>query len=96
MTEKMSKKMLDGVQFATGSVMVPVLKSQAGKSFLAMAPGEVLLASLDAISEYLIENQYDASELVYNIRFDNFLRNTIWTHKKKIVLRDNDNIVQTQ
>lgn len=63
MTEKMSKKMLDGVQFATGSVMVPVLKSQAGKSFLAMAPGEVLLASLDAISEYLIENQYDASEL---------------------------------
>lgn len=52
MTEKMSKTMLDGVQFAAGSVMAPVVKSQAGKAFLAMVPGEVLLASLDAVSEY--------------------------------------------
>lgn len=52
MTEKISKKMLDGVQFATGTVMAPVVKSQAGKSFLAMVPGEVLLASLDAVSKY--------------------------------------------
>lgn len=52
MTEKISKRMLDGVQFATGSVMAPVVKSQAGKSFLSMVPGEVLLASLDAVSKY--------------------------------------------
>lgn len=51
MTEKISKRMVDGVQFASGSVMAPMVKSQAGKSFLAMVPGEVLLASLDAVSE---------------------------------------------
>ncbi|XP_056162073.1 senescence/dehydration-associated protein At4g35985, chloroplastic-like [Syzygium oleosum] len=53
MTEKMSKTMLDGVQFASGSVMAPVVKSQAGKAFLAMVPGEVLLASLDAVNKVL-------------------------------------------
>ncbi|KAI3422868.1 Senescence domain-containing protein [Psidium guajava] len=53
MTEKMSKTMLNGVQFATGSVMAPVVKSQAGKAFLAMVPGEVLLASLDAVNKVL-------------------------------------------
>ncbi|XP_028078185.1 senescence/dehydration-associated protein At4g35985, chloroplastic-like isoform X3 [Camellia sinensis] len=50
MTEKMSKKMLDGVGIATGSIMAPVVRSQSGKAFLAMVPGEVLLASLDAVS----------------------------------------------
>ncbi|KAF7851895.1 hypothetical protein BT93_L2034 [Corymbia citriodora subsp. variegata] len=58
MTEKMSKTMLDGVQFATGSVMGPVLRSQAGKAFLSMVPGEVLLASLDAVNKVL-----DAAEV---------------------------------
>ncbi|KAK4757742.1 hypothetical protein SAY87_019043 [Trapa incisa] len=53
MTEKISKKMLEGVQFATGSVMGPVVNSQAGKSFLSMVPGEVLLASLDAVNKVL-------------------------------------------
>ncbi|OWM84505.1 hypothetical protein CDL15_Pgr000945 [Punica granatum] len=53
MTDKISKKLLDGVQFATGSVMAPMVKSQAGKSFLAMVPGEVLLASLDAVDKVL-------------------------------------------
>ncbi|KAM3760163.1 hypothetical protein ACB098_01G173300 [Castanea mollissima] len=48
MTEKLSKSMLDGIGFATGSVMKPMVKSQAGKAFLNMMPGEVLLASLDA------------------------------------------------
>ncbi|KAF5945637.1 hypothetical protein HYC85_015865 [Camellia sinensis] len=52
MTEKMSKKMLDGVGIATGSVMAPVVRSQSGKAFLAMVPGEVLLASLDAVSKF--------------------------------------------
>lgn len=53
MTEKMSKTMLNGVQFATGSVMAPVVKSKAGKAFLSMVPGEVLLASLDAVNKVL-------------------------------------------
>ena len=52
MTEKLSKTMLSGVGLATGSVITPMVKSQAGKAFLSMVPGEVLLASLDAVSKY--------------------------------------------
>lgn len=51
MTEKLSKTMLDGVGIATGAVMAPMMKSEAGKKFLNMVPGEVLLASLDAVSK---------------------------------------------
>ncbi|XP_012572134.1 senescence/dehydration-associated protein At3g51250-like isoform X2 [Cicer arietinum] len=50
MTEKLSKSLLNGVGIVSGSVMVPLVKSQPGKAFLKMLPGEVLLASLDAIS----------------------------------------------
>ncbi|XP_031090621.1 senescence/dehydration-associated protein At4g35985, chloroplastic-like [Ipomoea triloba] len=53
MTEKMSKAMLDGVGVATGSIMGPMVRSQAGKKFLSMVPGEVLLASLDAVNKVL-------------------------------------------
>ncbi|GFS43913.1 senescence/dehydration-associated protein-like protein [Actinidia rufa] len=53
MTEKMSKVMLDGVGLVTGSVMGPVVRSQSGKALLAMVPGEVLLASLDAVNKVL-------------------------------------------
>lgn len=52
MTEKLSKSMLDMVGVASGSVMGPVMKSQAGRAFFAMVPGQVLLASLDAVSKY--------------------------------------------
>ncbi|KAL6226564.1 hypothetical protein ACLB2K_000526 [Fragaria x ananassa] len=58
MTSKLSKSMLDGVGLVTGSVMTPVVKSQAGKAFLNMVPGQVLLASLDAINKIL-----DAAEV---------------------------------
>uniref|UniRef100_A0A5B6YW54 Senescence domain-containing protein n=1 Tax=Davidia involucrata TaxID=16924 RepID=A0A5B6YW54_DAVIN len=58
MTEKMSKAMLDGVEIATGSVMAPVVRSQAGKALLATVPGEVLLASLDVVDKVL-----DAAEV---------------------------------
>ncbi|KAG8367336.1 hypothetical protein BUALT_Bualt16G0061600 [Buddleja alternifolia] len=51
MTEKMSKAMLDVVGIASGSVIGPVVRSQAGKTFLSMVPGEVLLASLDAVNK---------------------------------------------
>lgn len=51
MTEKMSKAMLNGVGIVSGSVMGPVVRSQAGKTFLSMVPGEILLASLDAVSK---------------------------------------------
>ncbi|KAJ4958184.1 hypothetical protein NE237_025295 [Protea cynaroides] len=53
MTEKMSKSLLNGIGFATGSVVTPLARSQAGKSFLAMVPGEVLLASLDGLNKLL-------------------------------------------
>ncbi|XP_049399351.1 senescence/dehydration-associated protein At4g35985, chloroplastic [Solanum stenotomum] len=53
MTEKMSKSMLNGVGIASGSVMGPMVRSQAGKQFLTMVPGEVLLASLDALNKIL-------------------------------------------
>ncbi|KAK9947815.1 hypothetical protein M0R45_003418 [Rubus argutus] len=58
MTSKLSKSMLDGVGIVTGSVMAPVVNSKAGKSFLGMVPGQVLLASLDAINKIL-----DAAEV---------------------------------
>ncbi|KAL1363501.1 hypothetical protein AAHE18_03G153300 [Arachis hypogaea] len=51
MTEKLSKSLLNGVGIVSGSVMTPVLKSKTGKKFLKMLPGEVLLASLDALSK---------------------------------------------
>lgn len=51
MTEKLSKSMLSGVGIVSGSVMGPVMRSQPGKAFLRMLPGEVLLASLDAVSK---------------------------------------------
>ncbi|KAG9449090.1 hypothetical protein H6P81_009055 [Aristolochia fimbriata] len=53
MTEKMSKTLLNGVALASGSVTAPLIRSQAGKRFLAMVPGEVLLASLDAVNRVL-------------------------------------------
>ncbi|XP_010524497.1 PREDICTED: senescence/dehydration-associated protein At4g35985, chloroplastic-like isoform X2 [Tarenaya hassleriana] len=37
----------------SGSVMAPVMKSKPGKAFFSMVPGEVLLASLDAINKIL-------------------------------------------
>lgn len=52
MTETISKAMLNGVGVVTGTVMAPVVKSQAGKSILTMVPGEILLASLDALSKF--------------------------------------------
>jgi hypothetical protein len=57
LTEKMSKAMLNGVGIVSGSAMGPMVKSQAGKKFLAMVPGEILLASLDAVNKV-----FDAAE----------------------------------
>lgn len=53
MTEKMSESLLNGVIFVTGSVTAPLLQSRAGKAFFGMLPGEVLLASLDAVGKVL-------------------------------------------
>lgn len=53
MTNKLSKSMLDVVGVASGSVMGPLVKSQAGKTFFSTVPGEVLLASLDAVNKVL-------------------------------------------
>ncbi|KAJ4953577.1 hypothetical protein NE237_030409 [Protea cynaroides] len=53
MTENMSKSLLDGIGVATGSMMAPLARSQAGQAFLATVPGEVLLASLDAVNQFL-------------------------------------------
>ncbi|KDP33791.1 hypothetical protein JCGZ_07362 [Jatropha curcas] len=53
MTEKLSKTTLDGVGIVAGSVMTPLVNSKAGKAFFSMVPGEVLLASLDAVNKIL-------------------------------------------
>lgn len=50
-TEKLSKTMLNGVGVVSGSVMAPIVKSKPGKAFFSMVPGEVLLASVDALSK---------------------------------------------
>lgn len=58
MTEKLSKSLLNGVGIVSGSVMGPVVNSKPGKAFLRMLPGEVLLASLDAVSKSIsLQNQ---------------------------------------
>jgi hypothetical protein len=51
MTEKMSQSLLDTVISVTGSMAAPLIRSKQGRAFLASVPGEVVLASLDAISE---------------------------------------------
>ena len=43
--------MLNGVGVVSGSVMAPIVKSKPGKAFFSMVPGEVLLASVDALSK---------------------------------------------
>ncbi|KAK1290090.1 hypothetical protein QJS10_CPB18g00988 [Acorus calamus] len=53
MTEKMSQALLNGVITVTSSVTAPLVQSHAGKSFFAMVPGEVLLATLDAVNRVL-------------------------------------------
>ncbi|XP_073012591.1 protein EARLY-RESPONSIVE TO DEHYDRATION 7, chloroplastic-like isoform X1 [Typha latifolia] len=53
MTEKMSQSLLNVVITVTGSIAVPLLQSKTGKSFLSMVPGQVLLASLDAINKVM-------------------------------------------
>lgn len=53
MTEKMSRSLLDGVVLVTSSVAAPLVQSKAGKTFFSMLPGEVLLASLDAVNKVL-------------------------------------------
>ncbi|GMI83934.1 hypothetical protein like AT4G15450 [Hibiscus trionum] len=58
MTEKMSKTMLDMVGVASGTVMGPLVNSKPGKALLSMVPGQVLLASLDAVNKVL-----DAAEV---------------------------------
>ncbi|KAK8656729.1 hypothetical protein V6N13_098669 [Hibiscus sabdariffa] len=58
MTEKMSKTMLDMVGVASGTVMAPLVNSRPGKALLSMVPGQVLLASLDAVNKVL-----DAAEV---------------------------------
>ncbi|KAG0459545.1 hypothetical protein HPP92_022673 [Vanilla planifolia] len=52
-TEKMSRALLSGVLAVSESLTAPVVRSQAAKSFFAAVPGEILLASLDAISKVL-------------------------------------------
>ncbi|XP_010488172.1 PREDICTED: senescence/dehydration-associated protein At4g35985, chloroplastic-like [Camelina sativa] len=52
-TESLSKTMLNGAGVVSGSVMVPVMKSKPGMTFFSMVPGEVLLASLDALNKIL-------------------------------------------
>ncbi|KAK7245453.1 hypothetical protein RIF29_40299 [Crotalaria pallida] len=51
MTERLSKSLLEGVGIMSGSVMAPMLNSQPGQALLRMLPGEVLLASLDAVNK---------------------------------------------
>uniref|UniRef100_A0A2P2PIK6 Senescence domain-containing protein n=1 Tax=Rhizophora mucronata TaxID=61149 RepID=A0A2P2PIK6_RHIMU len=58
MTENISKALLDDVGLATESVTAPLVKSRAGKAILSTGPGEVLLASLDAVNKIL-----DAAEV---------------------------------
>ena len=54
MTEKMSRSLLNGVIIVTGTVGALIAKSKAGKAVLGSFPGSVLLASLDAVSKWIL------------------------------------------
>lgn len=53
MTEKISQSLLETVLSVTGSMAAPLLRSKQGRAFLATVPGEVILASLDAINKVM-------------------------------------------
>ncbi|KAK7358382.1 hypothetical protein VNO77_00309 [Canavalia gladiata] len=53
MTDKLSKSLLKGVGIVSGTMISPVIQSEPGKAFLKMLPGEVMLASLDAVNKVL-------------------------------------------
>ncbi|XP_062219998.1 senescence/dehydration-associated protein At4g35985, chloroplastic-like [Phragmites australis] len=53
MTEKMSQSLLDTVISVTGSMAAPLLRSKQRRAFVATVPGEVILASLDAINKVI-------------------------------------------
>ncbi|KAG6424061.1 hypothetical protein SASPL_114473 [Salvia splendens] len=53
MTHILSKSVLNVVETGTGAVMTPIVESRPGKAFLNMMPGEVLLASLDALNKII-------------------------------------------
>ncbi|WVZ69000.1 hypothetical protein U9M48_017864 [Paspalum notatum var. saurae] len=53
MTEQMSQSLLDTVISVTGSMAAPLLRSKQGRALLATVPGEVILASLDAINKVM-------------------------------------------
>ncbi|CAO1945817.1 unnamed protein product [Urochloa humidicola] len=53
MTEQMSQSLLDTVISVTGSMAAPLLRSKQGRAFHATVPGEVVLASLDAINKVM-------------------------------------------
>ncbi|XP_066314904.1 senescence/dehydration-associated protein At4g35985, chloroplastic-like [Miscanthus floridulus] len=53
MTEKMSQSLLDTVISVTGSMAAPLIRSKQGRAFLNTVPGEVILASLDAINKVM-------------------------------------------
>lgn len=52
MTENLSKTVLNGVEMVTGSVVVPVVRTKAGKTVLALAPAQAVLASFAALGTY--------------------------------------------
>lgn len=52
-TEGMSKSLLKGVNVVADAVMNPLFKSKPGRSFFTMLPGEVILASLDAVNKVI-------------------------------------------
>lgn len=50
-TENMSRSLLNGVVAVTSIASIPLVRSKAGRALLASVPGEVVLASLDAINK---------------------------------------------
>ncbi|KAJ4842835.1 hypothetical protein Tsubulata_033655 [Turnera subulata] len=65
-TESLSKATLNGVGAATGSLMAPLVNSQAGKAFLASAPGEILDAAEVAEKQALSATSSAATRMVAN------------------------------
>ena len=51
-TERMSQSLLDGIIFVTETLTAPAFRSRAGNSVLSSAPGEALLATIDAVSKW--------------------------------------------
>lgn len=73
--------MLNGVGLVTGSVMGPLVNSKQGRAFLSMMPGEVLLASFDAVGMFYFSRACYFGKIYENVMYMVLANSKILMHR---------------